>query len=299
MDRAIQVVERASGVVFEEVVAGRKSLEFIISTAAGKVLLEWIVKKRWFSFIYGLYQDSPLSKRAIEPFVNHLGIDMKESEKKTDQFSSFNDFFIRTLHKSARPIESNKNRLALPADGRITCISRIEEGQVLQVKGVEFSLAEFLGNKELAAEYEGGSMIIVRLCPADYHRFHFPCTGTPGTALRIAGHLYSVNPLAIRSRPGLFAENERQICIHENPEVGRILLIDVGATMVGKIIQTYKPGQGVEKGDERGYFKFGASTTVMVFPSEKVRIDEDLVQNSQKGLETYAKMGEGFATIMK
>lgn len=298
MSQPIEVVDRASGVVFEEIVAGRKGLEFTISTTLGRMLLESVVKRRWFSKLYGWYQDSPLSKKSIPAFVDLLGIDMREAELDQNQYTSFNDFFIRTLKPEARPIDPSPERLALPADGRITAIESIQNGQIMQIKGVNFTLEHFLNDGNLASGYDGGSVIIVRLCPADYHRFHFPCDGTPSPAIRVAGDLYSVNPLAIQQRPGLFAENERQICLHVNHQIGRILLVDVGATMVGKIIQTYRPHRDVQKGEERGYFKFGGSTTVMIFPPGKIKIDEDLIQNSARGLETFAKMGEGFATIV-
>ena len=280
-----------------EVVAGREGLEFITSTFVGRLLLESIVKRRWFSKIYGWYQDSSISKKSIPAFVDLLGIDMREAQLDLTDYTSFNDFFIRTLKTEARPIESSSNRLALPADGRITALNNIRDGQIMQIKGVNFTLKDFLNDGNLAADYEGGSLIIVRLCPADYHRFHFPCDGTPSPSIRVAGDLYSVNPIAVQRRPGLFAENERQICVHVNSEIGRILLVDVGATMVGRIVQTFRPHVEVKKGDERGYFKFGGSTTVMIFPPGKVIIDEDLLQNSARGLETFAKMGEGFASI--
>ena len=296
--RKIEVIDRSTGELFEEVVAGRAGLEYLLSTSLGGFLLESIVKRRWFSSLYGLYQESSFSRRAIQPFIELLGIDMEEAQKEIHEYGSFNDFFIRTLHPHARPFDSEENRLILPADGRITVIEKIEKGQVFQIKGVSFQLDEFLQDQELALDFEGGSMLIVRLCPADYHRFHFPCEGIAGPSMRIAGHLYSVNPLAIEARPGLFTENERQISILENEKVGKILYAEVGATMVGKIVQTYSPGQQVQKGSEKGYFKFGASTTVLILPPGKVKIDEDLVENSKKGWETLDKMGQGFATIL-
>jgi phosphatidylserine decarboxylase len=298
MNKIIEVIDRVGGERFEEKVAGRAGLEFLLFTLPGKAALETIVKKRWFSALYGLYQDSRLSRRDIEPFVQMLDIDMSEAQRDISAYESFNDFFVRKLRPEARPIEDSANRLVLPADGRITVIPEIRQGQVLSVKGVCFSLAQFLGSESLAKRYEEGAVVIIRLCPADYHRYHFPLGGIPGPSMRIPGNLYSVNPLAIRARPGLFMENERQICIHRCDELGEILVIEVGATMVGKIVQTYEPQRPVQKGDEKGYFCFGASTTVLVLPPSAVKLDEDLIFNSEKGFETLDKMGRGFATIL-
>jgi phosphatidylserine decarboxylase len=147
----------------------------------------------------------------------------------------------------------------------------------------------------LAKKYKDGAMAIVRLAPADYHRFHFPASGKVSASKAINGHYFSVSPLALQRSLKIFCENYREYCILESPTFGDILISDVGATMVGSIIQTYKANSEIEKGDEKGYFAFGGSTLVLLFEKGKADFDADLTSNTKKGFETTIRMGEQIA----
>jgi phosphatidylserine decarboxylase len=150
----------------------------------------------------------------------------------------------------------------------------------------------------LATRYEGGSMILSRLCPVDYHRFHFPCPGVPGPPSFINGWLYSVNPIALITRPSIFWENKRVVTAIESPALGQVQFVEIGATMVGSIRQTYTPGATVAKGDEKGYFAFGGSSVAVLFEKGRIEFDADLVKNTAAGIETYARVGERMAQAL-
>ena len=135
-------------------------------------------------------------------------------------------------------------------------------------------------------------MILSRLCPVDYHRFHFPCEGNPGPPRFINGWLYSVNPIALVTRPSIFWENKRVVTAIDSPSLGQVQFVDIGATMVGSIRQTYTPGETVTKGEEKGYFAFGGSSVAVLFEKGRVEFDADLLENTANGFETYARVSE-------
>ena len=298
MKEPVRYIERETGELLTEKIAGEDALRFCYENPLGKILLELIVKWPWLSTLYGIYQDSDFSKSKITQFIRELSIDENEAEKPVNQYANFNEFFARKLKPEARPICPDEDRFIMPGDGRVSVIPKIEKDRVFHIKGVDFKLSDFLSDSNLAKEYEGGSLVVVRLCPADYHRFHFPYAGTPSEAQRIAGVLYSVNPIALWRQPSLFCENERVLIPFDLSNGQKIMLVDVGATMVGKIHQTYIPGNKVKKAEERGYFTFGASTTVIVFPPNCIQFDLDLVTNSSKGIETLCKMGSSLGICL-
>ena len=154
------------------------------------------------------------------------------------------------------------------------------------VKGREFTLKEFLGNDELAEEHKNSSLIILRLAPNDYHRYHFPYSGTPSEMTKIKGDYFSVSPYALASNfTKVFCENKREYCILSSEEKGDIIVAPVGATMVGTIIETYKPDQSIQKGDEMGYFAFGGSTIVLLVNKDKLKIDTDIIKTPKTVLK--------------
>ena len=159
-------------------------------------------------------------------------------------------------------------------------------------KGQRFNLASFLGDAALAAKFAGGAMLISRLCPVDYHRFHFPVAGTAGEPRLINGFLYSVSPIALRQNLSYLWQNKRMITLVASPVFGPVAVCEIGATMVGGIFQAFIPGRAVAKGEEKGLFKFGGSCVITLFQPGKIKLDADLVKHSAEGLEVYARMGE-------
>lgn len=157
------------------------------------------------------------------------------------------------------------------------------------MKGCAVTLSELLGDGALARKYEEGTAVVVRLAPPDYHRFHFPEAGEAGEARKIGWHLYSVNPIALQAGAPSF-KNKRQVTVLSTKSFGELLLLEIGAIGVGKIVQTYKAGP-VARGQEKGIFRFGGSTVMLVAPPGRLKLDEDLVEASARELETFLKMG--------
>jgi phosphatidylserine decarboxylase len=160
------------------------------------------------------------------------------------------------------------------------------------VKGMTFSLVELLGDEALAQKFAGGAMLISRLCPVDYHRFHFPAAGVPDESRLINGWLYSVSPIALRRKVRYLVENKRELTLLESPEFGTVAILEVGATNVGTIKQSYVPGRAVAKGDEKGFFTFGGSCVITLFQPGRIRFDADLLAAGATHTELYAKMGD-------
>jgi phosphatidylserine decarboxylase len=284
----VQYVDRNSGDLVTEQIPGKRWLLWLYDNPAGELTLDAVVKRKFVSELYGRKMDKPGSVKKIRPFVREYHIDL--SECRDTLFTSFNDFFTRRLKASVRPVDPDPSVLVSPADGKLLAYNDLA-GQDFIVKGYRFNVYEFLRDSSLAKEFADGSMIIVRLAPVDYHRFHFPVDGTLLYEKKVKGTYYSVNPLALRRKVKLLCENERSYTVISSDLFGKMVMAEVGATMVGSIVQTSR-GPQVVKGEEKGYFKFGGSTVILLFRKEAVRIDPDLLLNTVNDLETAVKMGE-------
>jgi phosphatidylserine decarboxylase len=289
----IQYYERQSGLLKTEKVAGEKWLVWLYDNPVGEATLWALVKRKVVSSLYGNRMDRPSSTKKIRPFVEEFDIDMSAAQKQ--EFSSFNDFFTRKLKNNVRPVDTSSTVAVSPADGKILAYASISNSDFI-IKGYRFDVFSFL-NGRLAQNYLDGTLVIIRLAPPDYHRFHFPLDGTVSPVTLIDGDYYSVNPLALRKMTEIFCLNKREFTVISNPLFGDVVMAEVGATMVGSIVQTYT-GDFVKKGEEKGYFKFGGSTVVLLFEKNKIRIDEDLLMNTLKGYETSIKEGERIGVSM-
>ncbi len=225
------------------------------------------------------------STRVIRWFIRRYGVNMAEAANPDPSaYASFNDFFTRPLRDDARPLADAD--LLCPVDGAISQFGSIEGDQVFQAKGHRYSTVALLGgDHQLAAAFEDGLFATLYLSPRDYHRIHMPCDGTLREMIWVPGALYSVNPATARGVPGLFARNERVVCVFDGAD-GPFALVLVGATIVGSM-QTvwhgvvnpprrpditkwrYGPGEvTLDQGDEMGRFLLG-STVVMLFPKDR------------------------------
>jgi len=286
----IKYIDRQTGDVKTENPPAQSLLKFLYNNPFGKTAMLPIAKRKFFSEWYGRNMDQPSSVKKIQDFVNELDIDMSESLKPISEFTSFNDFFYRELKPGVRPIGEG---LVSPGDGRLIAFENVAALGNFFVKGKEFTLPEFLEDEQLANKYENASLLVLRLAPNDYHRFHFPYDGVPEEAVKIKGSYYSVSPIAVaKNFTKVFSENKRDYCILKTEDKGDILLAPVGATMVGSIIETYTPNQAVKKGDEMGYFAFGGSSIVLLIDKDKMTIDNDILENTNNKLETLVRMGE-------
>lgn len=290
-------INRLTGKKEQERVYGASALKLIygndwISSLLGPFLLHALVKYPFFSALYGKWQMSGITKSKVKPFIEAFGVDENEFLEPTSSFQSFNDFFIRKLKPDARPIAPGDNVAVMPADGRYMFFQDISQVDGFFVKGEKFNLNSLLDESGLAEQYANGSMVMARLCPTDYHRFHFPCDCIPSDTKLINGWLYSVNPIAIKKDIEIFTKNKRTICKLVTKEFGRVLFLEIGATNVGSIIETYKPYEEQKKGAEKGYFSFGGSSLIVLFEAGRIEFDPDLIAATQSGLEMLCLMGQ-------
>ena len=290
--KKIEYIERKTGEIKVEKVPGEKYLKFLYYNPLGELPLNLVVKKKFLTEYYGKKMDKPESVKKIPSFIEQADINIAEAKKRVEEFKSFNDFFYRELKEGARTVDYRENVLASPADGKILAFENLDIEKEFYIKGDKFTLEEFFADKKLANKYKNGVFMIIRLAPIDYHRFHFPADGEISESKLIDGVYYSVSTYAIKKNFRILCENKREYSILKTEKFGDIAMFEVGATMVGGIKQSYKSNSYVKKGEEKGYFYFGGSTCVLVFERGKVKIDEDLLENTKKGIETKVYMGE-------
>ncbi|KAK9735194.1 hypothetical protein RND81_04G189700 [Saponaria officinalis] len=220
-------------------------------------------------------------------------INLAEVKYPLDHFKTFNEFFIRELKPGARPVacKDREDVAVCAADCRLMAFRSVQESTRFWIKGRKFSVQGLLGKDISASPFIDGALVIFRLAPQDYHRFHFPVSGTIERFVHIPGCLYTVNPIAVNSTCNVFAENKRVVSIISTACFGKVAYIAIGATMVGSISFTRKEGEHVQKGDEFGYFSFGGSTVICVFEKGAINVDKDLLDNSARSLETLVRVG--------
>jgi len=297
-DHSIEYYNRYTKQIETEAVYGEPFLKFLYNNPIGRLCLKGFVRRHLPSNLYGKLMDSRLSKRKILPFIEKYKVDTTEFQKAPAEFTCFNDFFIRKLKPEARPINEDAHAIVFPADGRHYCIPDLSSYDGILVKGNVLPLVDLLGSLQLAETYLSGSMVISRLCPTDYHRFHFPITGHVSTPKLINGYLYSVNPIALRKNIHIFAQNKRFVTTIKVPSGKEIVMIEVGATCVGSVSHTYTPNTQCVKGAEKGFFSFGGSTVITVFPKGSIEFENDLLEQSAHKREVFAKMGDKMGSFL-
>ncbi|KAJ7066597.1 phosphatidylserine decarboxylase-domain-containing protein [Mycena amicta] len=249
----------------------------------------------------GKVYDSPESVQSIPSFVATYSISTDELlQPDLTKYNTFNEFFSRKLKPDARPVDHADDPLAIcsAADCRLTVYQTIDLAKQFWIKGREFTVPNLLGvaaaSKE-AAIFDGSSVAIFRLAPSDYHRFHCPIDGTVGEITHIPGQYYTVNPQAV-NEPGfdVFTANTRSVLYLSHAATGLpVAFVAIGALLVGSIGWTNgaEKGKTLKKGDELGYFAYGGSTVVALFPKGVIEFDADLVSNSLVPVETLVKVG--------
>lgn len=250
----------------------------------------------------GREYDAPESVQHIEPFIEsfHLQSSLSEMlEPDPKKYKTFNAFFAREIRESARPLAEPENDkvVSSPADCRITVFPTVDMATKYWIKGAGFTLPRLLGSDALAQKFDGGSIVIARLAPQDYHRWHAPTAGTVEKIIDIPGTYYTVNPQAI-NEPGtldVFCENKRSVMVLKRTATGSpVVVVAVGAMLVGSIKynEGVKEGVDVRRGQCLGAFYYGGSTVIVLYPKGEVVMDEDLVKNScEQKCETLVKVG--------
>ena len=291
--KTVTFIDRATGKECVESVMGDRALRFAYETALGRSLWAILFGSGFLSRLMGKYYDSPRSKKKIAALAAIPGCDASEAEKDISEYASFNDFFIRKLKDGARPADMAENVFCSPGDGRLLVYCGIRPDRPVSIKGAKRPLAHLCGEEMVDQLYD---VAVLRLAPVDYHRYHFPCDCVQKTATRvIPGKYHSVNPIALKKRPDLFVENTRQITKLSSPVFGNFYQIEVGAFGVGSIVQTSTEGTH-RKLEEKGYFKFGGSTVILVFESGKITFSPDITAASAEGKEVRLKLGDTIGT---
>lgn len=298
--REVLLQNRETGKLEVEQIKGnvKVAMRLLYGNRSGRWLSSKVRWKNWvlqrLTVRKGQQFDEPQSARFIQGFVDFYGIDLEEVRDDLASFTTFNQFFYRHLRDGARPIDAPAlDAVAVsPADCRLVVFTSVECTTRLWVKGAAFTVEALLQNDQLAARFSSScSVVIARLAPQDYHRFHSPVSGTLGDFVSIGGTYHTVNPMAVKRPIDVFCSNRRVYTTIDSPDFGLVAFVAVGAVMVGSITMTAEEHSHVQKGDELGYFAFGGSTVILLFEPDSIAFDPDLLTNSAKPLETLIRMG--------
>ena len=295
---SIKFYNRYTGEIEQEQVLGENYLRWVYGTTLGRVSLHVLIKRAFFSRLMGAMKNTRSSAKTIPDFIEEYCINTDEILEPMESFTCFNDFFFRKLKPGSRPMPEG-NVVVLPADGRHMGWQDAATMQGAFVKGQKFDLPALLGSAELAEKYAHGTVVLSRLCPVDYHRFHFVAEGTPEAAVRIPGPLASVSPYCLRSKLAWLWTNKRELTMLHTERVGDVVQLAVGATGVGAIFQTYEGGKPVAMGDEQGYFAFGGSTVMTFFEPGRIQLADDILRNTAECRETFARQGDLLGTVVE
>ncbi len=290
----INFFNQMTGLMEKEKVYGDKMIEWLYQSTSGKILSELLVTPV-ISKVYGALQDLPISKSKIDPFVKNFNIIIddylpSEGRNANDPYANFNEFFIRRFKTGKRAFPTALNELGAPAEGRYYAYESIRDDELIPVKGKYLNADLLLANSKWKDPFHDGPCLLARLCPVDYHRYHYPDNGNVLDFYSVSGKLHSVNPLALRAKPDIFATNERVVTILETENFGKLAYVEVGATMVGKIIQSGSL-KDFKRGDEKGYFLFGGSTVIVHGEKGKWAPTDLMIQNTKNKIETYVHLG--------
>ena len=263
-----------------------RMLKRLYGNVFGRVLLK-LLTARWISKVAGAFLSTKLSCRLIPSFIRKNNIDMSQYEDET--YGSYNAFFCRRIRPQLRPVDCTPEHLISPADSKLTVLPITADSR-FSLKNTEYTTASMLCDPELAKQYEGGYCCIFRLTVDDYHRYCYVADGEKEDNVFLKGKLHTVNPIANDYYP-IYKENSREYSVLHTKAFGDVLMMEVGALLVGKIVNHHGKAS-VKRGQEKGYFQFGGSTVVVLLKKDTVCIDEDLLENSRQGYETVVKFGE-------
>lgn len=261
-------------------------LRFLYHTSFGRIILKLLTQPA-ISRACGRFLDSKYSCKLIPKFIDGNDIDM--SEYQEEKYHCFNDCFSRRIRPECRPIDMREEAFIAPCDGLLSAY-HIEDGLVIPVKESRYSIADLLRDEELAKEFDGGYCLVFRLCVDHYHRYSYPDSGSKGENTFLPGVLHTVRPIALRSVP-VFLENSREYTILETDHFGKLLQMEVGAMLVGKI-QNFDGPCSFEKGQEKGRFLYGGSTIIVLTQRGRVQITEKAFEAARHGKEIPVKLGQ-------
>lgn len=268
------------------------SVRFLYSTVAGRLLLK-LFTKPVVSKVGGKLLDSPMSRWLIPGFIKKNNISLEGIEIPAEGFYSFNEFFKR--RKKEIKYDKNSIHFINPCDGYLSVV-KLDENANYKIKNSRYDLAGLLKNSDLSKEFEGGYALVYRLTPKHYHRYIFSDDGVVVSTKRIEGILHCVRPIAL-SRYPVFLENTREYAVINTDNFGKIIQMEIGAIMVGKISNHKLLGR-VARGLEKGCFEFGGSTIVVLIKKEKIEFSPDYLKKFKKYGEISVALGDAVAVKM-
>ena len=281
-----------NGVLIEADNGQDRFLKALYGSTLGRILLKPLVTPV-VSNLAGAFLSTKASCVLIQPFIKSNHIDMSQFEDV--KFHSYNDFFSRKIRDGARTIDMDPSHFISPADSKLTVLPITEDSRFV-LKHTDYTLASLLKNEKLAKEYHGGYAFVFRLTVDDYHRYCYVDNGTKEDNIHIPGVFHTVNPVANDYYP-IYKENTREYSVLHSENFGDILMMEVGALLVGKIVNLHQHAN-IKRGQEKGFFQFGGSTVVLLTKENKVLVDEDILANSKDGIETIVKFGEKVGTTV-
>lgn len=293
------VIDRETGELVEEIIPRyvNTAMKLTYSNVIGrKIATKSVSLLRKMSVEAGKRFDLSSSTTQIEPFIKLYKLNPDEFEKSVNEYKNFNEFFTRKFKNfnSVRPLEGDENYAVCPADCRMTVFPKFEDS-LMWVKGAEFTIEKLLGPKAAQSydldKFKGGTLVISRLTPQDYHRWHNPIQGIYGEKYEIGGALYTVNPLAINERFNVYTENKRTVCVIKSEHFGVVFLVAIAATFVGSMEIIGKENEECAIGEYHGKFYFGGSTVILLFQPNTIKLEDDLVYNTiERKKETLVKV---------
>ena len=295
---SIRFWHRANKQIQIEKVYGDQFIKLLYASPLGK-LTGKLFANRYFSQIYGYLQDQPSSHKKVKPFIEKFSIPIHEYEKGSrpsetieESYATFNEFFIRKFKIGQRPFINQSTEMPAFAEARYVGFESVSPSTTFPVKGKHLTAQGILANPEISKIFEGGPLMVARLCPVDYHRYHYPDSGKILEHYMVDGKYDSVNPLALQLKSEILIDNQRQVSILQTENFGRIAYVEVGAICVGKIVQSHPWNKPFMRGEEKGYFLFGGSTVVILGEKGAWKPAEDIIKNTADGIETYVKLGD-------
>jgi len=261
------------------------AINFLYKTIPGRVLLGLLVRP-FISKLVGAFMDSVISKIFISGFIRKNEINIEDYEKTV--YSSFNDFFVRQVKKGSRPFSFENVDAVAPCDGMLTAY-KITPDSSFHIKNSIYSIEELLCDEALADDFMGGTCLIFRLAPTNYHRYAYTDDGEILLRKNIQGKLHTVRPIA-QLGESVFARNARKYELVDTRNFEKVVQMEVGALFVGRI-KNQKTATSVKRGQEKGMFEFGGSTVIMLYQKDTLVVNPEIFENTAKDLETIVEMG--------
>lgn len=276
--------------ILEDKVYADSFILWCYESSIGQFFLKILFSKRPINYLYGVYKNSALSKKQIPIDIEEYQIDMNLF--KDIEFNSYSDFFLREFKEGARNFVKEESILGAFGEGRYLGFEKVTDELRFPVKGKDLNSFELLESKQYANMFDGGPILICRLCPIDYHHFHYPTDGKIIDRYKIHGSYHSVNVHALRNKSDIFIENEREITIIETKNFGKLAFIEVGAMCVGKISQDNPNSSHCFKGERKGHFEFGGSTLILLGQAGMWKPANDILEHSAKNRESFIMLGD-------